>query len=55
MLNPLLLPDLAELIALEYGAWDAIANIDALNDIDQLLYQAATEDTSSNLYADIAR
>jgi Phage tail protein (Tail_P2_I) len=52
VLNPLLLPDLAELITLAYGAWDAIANIDALNDIDQLLYQAATEGSSSDVYAE---
>jgi hypothetical protein len=53
VLNPLLLPDLAELITLAYGSWDAIADIDALNDINQLLYQAASEGGSSfNLYTE---
>lgn len=42
VLNPLLLPDTSQIVTLSYRGWDAIANIDALTNIDLLQYQAET-------------
>jgi hypothetical protein len=53
VLNPLLLPDLSQLVTLTYPDWDSITNIDQLVNIDLLQYQAG-QDTAlagSSLYA----
>lgn len=45
VLNPLLVPALQVLANQIYPSWDAIQNIDALNQIDQLLYEVLTTNT----------
>jgi hypothetical protein len=45
VLNPLLVPALQVLAEENYASWDAIQNIDALNQIDQLLFEVLTDTT----------
>jgi hypothetical protein len=47
VLNPLLLPDVAVLGTLSYPYWDAIQNIDQLNNVDLLQYLTVEQSTSS--------
>jgi hypothetical protein len=54
VLNPLLLPDVSQLVTLSYANWDQIANIDALQNIDLLTYQTQ-EETSAPMAGRLAQ
>ncbi|MBV8360457.1 MAG: hypothetical protein JO189_21370 [Deltaproteobacteria bacterium] len=43
VLNPLLLPDVSQIVTLSYAQWDQIANLDALQQLDLLQYQTTLE------------
>ena len=45
VLNPLLVPTLQIIAQENYPSWDTISNVDALNQIDQLLFQVLTTTT----------